>query len=68
MNYERLVRRLRQSPKLWADDNTKIARILTEAKRRMIAQRSKRVEDVGPYSGLTRAELRASRTCEPDWY
>lgn len=23
---------------------------------------------VGPYSGLTRAELRQTGTCEPDWY
>lgn len=23
---------------------------------------------VGPYSGLTRGELRASRTSEPDWF
>jgi len=28
----------------------------------------RRDEPVGPYSGLTRRELRATGTCETDWY
>jgi hypothetical protein len=70
MNYEKLLRQLRQSPKLWADNTIKIDRVLSAAKRRMLAQRERQKpeEPVGPYSGLTRGELRQSRTAEPDWF
>ena len=68
MNYERLVRRIRQDPRLFAEDSVKIDRVLLKAKSKMLAHRRRKPEPVGPYSGLTRAELRASRTCEPDWY
>lgn len=45
-------------------------RVLTYLKKRMIRERDKmRTEDIrGPYSGLTRGELRKTRTCETDWY
>ena len=43
-------------------------RVLTYLKRRMMRYRDRAQEPVGPYSGLTRAQLRATRTCEPDWY
>lgn len=43
-------------------------RVLHYLKRRMIRARTERQEPRGPYSGLTRAELRRTRTCETDWY
>ncbi len=67
MNYENLVRKIRQSPKLFADDSVKIDRVLAEAKRRMLATRKSETK-VGQWSGLTRRELAQSGTCETDWY
>ena len=43
-------------------------RVLTYLKRRMMRYRDRVQEPVGPYSGMTRAQLHATRTCEPDWY
>lgn len=37
---ERLVRKLRNSPKLWDDDTTKIDRVLVKAKARMLHRRT----------------------------
>lgn len=31
-------------------------------------RQEREAEPVGPYSGLTRRELRATGTCETDWY
>jgi len=68
MNYERIVRNIRRDPRLFADDAVKIGRVLMKAKSKMLAQRERKPQPVGPYSGLTRAELRATGTCETDWY
>jgi len=68
MNYERIVRNIRRDPRLFADDAVKIGRVLMKAKSKMLAQREPKPQPVGPYSGLTRAELRATGTCETDWY
>lgn len=52
------------------DDTPKEAqasRVLEYLKRRKMRS-SGTPEDLGPYSGLTRRELRATGTCETDWY
>lgn len=64
--YDRLIRRLRNDPRLWDSDN-RVYDLLGKA----LARRAKLnilKPKTGPYSGLTRAELRRSGTCEPDWY
>lgn len=45
-------------------------RVLHYLKARVLRGRriERQHEPVGPYSGLTRRELRATGTCEPDWY
>ena len=43
-------------------------RVLMYLKTRVLRSRAQGVEPVGPYSGLTRGELRKSGTCETDWY
>lgn len=68
MNCEQIVRNIRRDPRLFGDDTVKIDRVLRKAKSRMLTQRRRTIPPVGPYSGLTRAELRQSGTCEPDWY
>ena len=71
MNYERLIRAIRNSPLLFdSEDDHKIHRILGKAlqMRRKERENNPPVKIVGPYSGLTRQELAASGTCEPDWY
>lgn len=65
--YDRLIRRLRNDPRLW-DDDDRIYNILGKALSRRAKIRPKEKRVVGPYSGLTRQELRASGTCEPDWF
>lgn len=66
---EGLLRRIRNSPKLWEPDTTKIDRVLVKAKARMMRRRgSCAAAPVGQYSGLTKQELRRSGTCETDWY
>ena len=42
-------------------------RVLAYLKARVLRQ-SRRRGPVGPYSGLTRHELRMTGTCEPDWF
>ena len=68
MIYEKVLRRLRQKafdyPESVAD---KFNRILTKVKARSIRQREAIPQARGPFSGLTRSELAASRTCETDW-
>ena len=69
MNTETLIRELRRHPLLW-DEGPKgeqVSRILRKALARQ-AQERRQTESRGVYSGLTRAELRQSRTCETDWY
>lgn len=69
MNYSKLLRKIRNSPKLWADDSAKIERLLLLVKTKAIAQeQANETREVGPYSGLTRNELRQSGTCETDWF
>lgn len=43
-------------------------RVLLYLKKRHLRYRENIPQPVGPYSGLTRAELRKTRTCETDWY
>jgi hypothetical protein len=65
--YDRLVRRLRNDPRLW-DEDSRISPILSKALARRAKLRVNEEKAVGLYSGMTRAELRATRTCETDWY
>ena len=66
MNYDRIVARLRRDSRIFtAPNDHKIHRILLHAKRRKVEQYPP--SRVGPYSGLTAAELRMSGTCETDW-
>lgn len=65
--YERLVRRLRSDPRLW-DEDDRVYNLLGKALERLRKLRRQQVHQVGPYSGLTRQELRQSGTCEPDWF
>lgn len=71
MNYERLLRKLRRDDRLFDESaEHKINRVLLAVKARVLdTQRLQRLQHAaGPYSGLTRAELRRTGTCEPDWY
>lgn len=72
--YQQLVRRLRNDPRLW--DGTEVGDrlhdLLGKALERLSKLREKEAKQqpakVGPYSGLTREELRQSGTCETDWF
>jgi len=68
MNYPVILRRMRQRIFDYpAALEAKADRVLAAVKARALkhpAQAAPR----GPFSGLTRAELTASRTCETDWY
>lgn len=79
MNYIRLVCRLRSSNLIDLDpasqEGKKFERVLLKAIDKKIEQQKR--EDlermggrrsVGPYSGLTREELRRTGTCETDWF
>ena len=70
MNYDRLVRRIRNSHLLFdTEDDHKIHRILSKALTGLRKERERGpAAPVGPYSGMTRRELARSGTCEPDWY
>lgn len=70
MNTERLLRNLRRHPILWSDGPKaeQVSRLIMRAKERLARERKDEEAARGVYSGLTRAELRQSRTCEPDWY
>ena len=66
MDYDRIVTRLRSDDRLFtAPDSHKIHRVLRRAIRRKVEQYPP--QRVGPFSGLTAAELRMSGTCETDW-
>ncbi len=65
--YDRLIRRLRNDPRLW-DEDDRVYDILGKALARRTKLRERVPDQVGPYSGLTRSELAASGTCEADWF
>lgn len=66
---ERLVRRLRNDPRLWDEDDRVHALLGRALKRQRRARERVAVpEPRGPYSGMTPRELAASGTCEPDWF
>ena len=69
MNYERLIRQIRNSPLLFdSDDDHKIHRILGKAQAIRAKRRVDPPQARGPYSGMTKRELAMSGTCEPDWF
>jgi hypothetical protein len=69
MNYDKIIRRIRNSPLLFdSEDDHKIHRILKKALSMSRKRRERATPSVGIYSGLTRRELARSGTCEPDWY
>jgi hypothetical protein len=67
--YDRLIRRLRNDPRLW-DDDDRVYHILGKAleRRAELRKHTPNLKVVGPYSGLTRRELQQSGTCETDWF
>ncbi len=52
------------------EKEAQVARVLRYLVTRKIRiqQTADRALPRGPYSGLTSAQLRQSRTCEPDWF
>ena len=67
--YDRLIRRIRNSAKLWDEDDiyyNRLGKLL--AARAKWHERHPEPRQVGPYSGLTRHELAMSGTCETDWF
>lgn len=68
MNYPVILRRMRQRIFDYpAALEAKADRVLAAVKVQVLKQ-TNRAAPRGPFSGLTRAELTASRTCETDWY
>jgi len=66
---DRLIRRLRNSPRLWDADDIYTNRIgKLQVARRKERENEPDTQPRGPYSGMTRRELAQTRTCEPDWY
>lgn len=47
---------------------SRVLEYLKQRKMRDSGTRTTVPEALGPYSGLTRRELRATGTCETDWY
>lgn len=74
MNYGQIIEDLRNHPRLTDKDNRvylllrKIQRLKRPRPKPVSEQPKLFQELVGPYSGLTKTELRASGTCEPDWF
>lgn len=69
MTSEQALRRIRQRIFDYPPDKEEQAmRVLQYLKARHIRYRDRPIEPRGPYSGLTRSELRKSGTCETDWY
>ena len=70
--YERLLSRLRDDPRLWDESpaSERLTALIKQVKEKVIALREdlQREASVGPYSGLTRQELRKSGTLETDWF
>jgi len=50
----------------WLETTDCADRVLRELREAELMQQEEQPK--GPYSGLTREELRASRTCETDWF
>lgn len=70
--YERILRWLRSHP-LYDGSGVRddqIFGMIGQAQRLLRKAREKQriAPSVGPYSGLTRAELRQTGTCETDWF
>jgi len=72
MTYSPILRRLRQKAFDYPSElDDKFARVITKVKARSMVQEARKPvapQKRGPFSGLTRSELAASRTCETDWY
>lgn len=62
-----MIRRLRNDPRLW-DEDDRVYNILGKALSRRAKIRCNTPDSVGVFSGLTRSELRHSGTCETDWF
>ena len=53
----------------WLETTDCADRVLRELREtEQMQQMQQEEQQKGPYSGMTRDELRASRTCETDWY
>lgn len=66
---ERALRNIRSRIFAYSDDKAEQAdRVLQILKLRALRSRSVAKRQTGPFSGLTRGELRASGTSEPDWF
>ncbi len=66
MTSEQALRRMRQNIFNYPPEKEAQAqRVLLYLKKRSL--RLRKAPKVGPYSGLTRQELRRSGTCETDW-
>jgi len=69
MTSEQALRRIRARIFDYPEDKQEQAdKVLLYLKRRMLRYRAQVQEPIGPYSGMTRDQLRATGTCEPDWY
>jgi len=69
MTSEQALRRMRQRIFDYPEHKQEQAdRVLRYIKARFLRARGQCAQPVGPYSGLTRAELRKTGTCETDWY
>jgi hypothetical protein len=66
---ERALRNMRDRIFDYSDDKAEQAdRVLLILKHRALRSRPVTKQQTGPFSGLTCGELRASGTCEPDWF
>ncbi len=69
MTSEQALRRIRARifdyPK---EQQAQAERVLAYLKARFLRYREQQTQPVGPYSGMTRQELRQAGTCETDWY
>lgn len=66
---DKLIRKLRNDERLW-DEDDRVYNLLGKAleRRAKLRMRNPSFNLVGPYSGLSRQELRRSGTCETDWF
>lgn len=69
MTSEQALRRIRARIFDYPEEQQAQAeRVLAYLKARFLRYREQHTRPVGPYSGLTRHELRQTGTCETDWY
>ena len=69
MTSERALQQMRQRIFGYpAEKDDQDMRVLYYLKVRHLRCRNQQPLPTGPYSGLTRSELRQSGTCETDWY